>query len=182
MPVLKTCLVVGLCALASAATAGEYCVYGGGTQAFRSSEACASSFLNPQNGNRYDIRSLFDGNTDTAWCEGVKGHGIGETIYFEWADAAPLKGLFITNGYTKNKETWTKNARIRELGIRVWDRSWPKGRSFTIRLQDSPLEEEILLPWRVNNPERLRLTIKSVYPGSKWQDTCVSEVWANFGF
>jgi hypothetical protein len=170
------------CLLAGPVLADDYCEYSGGTQAFRSALGCVSSHLHSQSGNRYVVQNLFDGNTATAWCEGAAGNGRGETITFEWSDAAPLQGLFITNGYTKSSDIWRKNNRIRDLVVTVWDHSWSGPRTTTIRLHDSPLEEQVTLPWHAPSPVRLELRIGSVYRGSKYQDTCVSELWTDFWF
>lgn len=161
---------------------GDRCVQGGATQAFHSASGCVSSYLPPQAGNRYDINSLFDGRTDTAWCEGKSDHGVGEKIVLKWTDAAPLRGVFITNGYTKSNKVFYDNSRIRDLEVRIKDAGSSKARVTIIRLPDSPLEEQIQLPWRIESPAKLVLKIKSVYPGNKWKDTCVSELWVDFGF
>lgn len=173
-------LIAGL--IAAPALAGPECVHTGGSQAFDRQSLCVSSYLAPQSGNRYDARALTDGSTNTAWCEGVQGHGVGEKMVFEWAGAAPLHRIWIINGYAKSSDSWHRNGRIRDIAVRVKPRGSAKVRVFQWRLADTSHDQAIEFPWAVNAPARVVIRIKSVYPGSKWPDTCVSEIWPDFGF
>ncbi|MDN3721005.1 caspase family protein [Roseibium salinum] len=69
---------------------------------------CASSVLDPQFGNRYGPANLFDGNTATAWVEGVSGDGTGERILFSFDRPRQLSGFEIVNGYAKSRDIFHK--------------------------------------------------------------------------
>jgi len=130
---------------------------------------CASSVLDPQYGNRYGPGNLFDGNLSTAWVEGVSGNGAGQKVLITFDRPRRLSGIEFVNGYAKNRDIYTKNARVRGATLRLSD-----GSSQRIDLPDdmrsnrlsfaSPLE----VTW-------LEFEIGSVFPGSKYADTAVSE-------
>lgn len=171
-------------ALPGAASARDLCYTMGDTQVYDSETLCVSSALAPQSGNRYDVHSLTDDNTQTAWCEGRQGHGVGETITLDWDGAGPLSGIWITNGYAKSRATWRNNSRVRDLRVTLTTAanigSGPQ--SMTVTLADDKSEQTILMPWAHNTPLRVQLTILSVYPGDKYTDTCLSGLWSGFGF
>ncbi len=66
----------------------------------------------------YGAHNLFDNNIKTCWAEGVKGHGIGQSIYI--AIKKNLKSISIINGYTKNKMLFEKNSRVKKFNLSVF--------------------------------------------------------------
>lgn len=157
------------------------CTTMGATQAFDRQGICVSSVLASQSGNSYGVASLVDDRDASAWCEGVAGPGKGEKITLEWANAAPLQRIWITNGYAKSAKSWRRNARVRDVAVRVKSRGQDV-RVFETRLKDTAGEQQIRFPFAVNAPVRVVIRIKSVYPGSHYTDTCVSGLWPDFGF
>lgn len=59
----------------------------------------------------------FDGDSRTAWCEGVNGAGIGEWVNVRVTDDNEYRvtGLTITTGYTKSDKLWMENSRVAGL-------------------------------------------------------------------
>ena len=93
------------------------------------------------------------------------------------ADRAPVDGIAIANGYTKNMERWQQNSRIRELSISVDGKEYARA-----TLKDTPFVQRVSFPERVNiSNGELRITVLSVYPGSHFNDLCVSEVQVEGG-
>ena len=75
-----------------------------------------SSVLQAQGKNKYNALSIYDLNYKTAWVEGVKGYGIGETIIFNFHSSHPrINKVIIANGYIKDKTTWHNNSRVKQL-------------------------------------------------------------------
>jgi len=175
---LAACLGFGL---TQAVEAAEHCRTMSGAQAYQSQSICVSSVLPPQAGNRYDVRSLTDFNTATAWCEGVAGPGVGEAVTLRYEFAAPVQAIRIRNGYGKSDRAYSRNGRIRDVRISVSSETDGALREMTHRLLDHSWEQVIALPWQVDRPARITLTILSVYPGTHYQDTCITELWADFG-
>ena len=122
--------------------------------------------------------ALFDGIRQTAWCEGVKGDGIGEFVSF--AISSEVTGFRIQNGYVKalfktqfdgdKQQYYYMNNRPKELLLMSQDKQF----SYTILLTDTP-DDWQYFPVRLV-PGNYTLTIRSVYKGTKWDDTCLGEI------
>lgn len=130
---------------------------------------CASSVLDPQLGNRYGPGNLFDGKLSTAWVEGVAGNGTGQKLLIAFDRPRLLAGFDLVNGYAKNRDIYTKNARVRTAELRLSD-----GSSQRLDLPDTMRSNRFSFgaPLEVTWME---LEIGSVFPGSKYTDTAVSE-------
>lgn len=83
----------------------------------------ASSELNPvdpfEGLGEYGAHNLFDGDINTAWVEGVKGHGTGEHIIIEAGKQLP-SGITIHNGYQKTERLYRMNSRPRKLELSLY--------------------------------------------------------------
>jgi hypothetical protein len=149
-------------------TAGENC-------ASRNAEVgadlyCASSTLDPQAGNNYGVRNLFNGDLSTAWIEGKVGDGAGERITIEFDSHRLVKALVIHNGYQKSPDIYQKNGRVRRLRA-----VFSPGDSMSFTLQDRQGAQTLTL----DRPVRaywVQLIIDDVYPGSRYTDTALSKV------
>lgn len=160
--------------------AEEYCATLRDMQPYKQETTCVSSVLPAQSGNRYDIRSLMDGSDKTAWCEGVGGHGVGQSIEFTYVESVPIRSIWLSNGYAKSSESFTANSRIKDVTINFWAVGDRAMRSVSFRLPDTMQEVELPLEWTQYEPARLQVVIDDVYPGSRWSDTCVNKIWVDF--
>ncbi len=148
------------------------------TDVFKSATWCVSSALAPQGSNTYGPRNLA---RDGAWCEGKKGYGIGEIIKLRYEPYETDNGppsydrLIIGNGYDKSNSTFVDNSRVKQIEIKT-----DKERSWVRSLQDKMGEQVVLLGEEIS-PVSISITILSVYPGRKYQDTCISTLVADFG-
>ncbi|HIB65933.1 MAG TPA: hypothetical protein EYO33_12690 [Phycisphaerales bacterium] len=134
-----------------------------------------------ENLDEYKYGPELTNDNDLSTCWATRG-GVGSWIGFRMlrataADRAPVDGIAIANGYTKNMERWQQNSRIRELSISVDGKEYARA-----TLKDTPFVQRVRFPERVNirNGE-LRITVLSVYPGSHFNDLCVSEVQVEGG-
>ena len=140
--------------------------------------ATASQVTAPsQSNNNYGPMLTMDGKPSTAW--NTPG-GYGEWIQFNAGSVQRVKGIRILNGYTKYSEgygMWIYYANSRPQTIRL---SFSDGTSMSYTLadvfnnsdyiyQDIPFGGYKEVTW-------IRITIESIYPGSKWNDCCISEV------
>jgi uncharacterized caspase-like protein len=135
---------------------------------------CASSVLKPQKTNRYDPSMLFDGNRDTAWVEGEAEDGLNETVTLHFNSERMLAGFEIINGYDKDQRTWSNNARVASMEATTSD-----GKTLEVSLQDVRGSSRV----DFNPPIRsswLELRLKDVYPGTKFKDTAISELYPIF--
>ncbi|MBN9674043.1 NADase-type glycan-binding domain-containing protein [Roseibium aggregatum] len=132
-------------------------------------QVCASSILDPQYGNRYGPGNLLDRDASTAWVEGVSGNGAGQKLMISFGRSRALSGFEIVNGYAKNRDIYTKNARVRTATLHLSD-----GSSQPISLRDDMRASRFTF----NSPRDvswMELEIGSVFVGSKYTDTALSE-------
>jgi len=109
------------------------------------------------------------------WVEGVKGSGINEWIELTLYPADnPVDALLISNGYVDftKPQLYTANNRVKVIQIEVLNTDV----KFTVTLNDTYQFQEIRMPKRLTNVNTIRLTIKEVYKGDKWDDTCINLV------
>jgi hypothetical protein len=135
---------------------------------------CASSVLKSQKTNHYNPGMMFDGNRETAWVEGEKDNGINETLTLHFAGKRLLAGFEIINGYDKTESIWKANARVRSLEATTSD-----GQTLAVSLQDVRGASRVNFTPAIES-DWLELRIKDVYPGAKYKDTAVSELYPVF--
>lgn len=118
------------------------------------------------------------------WVEAASGSGEGEWIemdisghpkldknYYE-----PVKSLLVADGYISftDPSLYAKNNRVKGYRITSDKLSIP----IEGELEDTPDLQEIVLPQELPCPVRLRLEIRSVYKGEKYDDMCVSLIYS----
>lgn len=150
----------------------------------------------------YGPTRLLDGDPATAWCEGAKGPGVGEVVVVPLPGSGPLE---IRDGYGKSPELFAQNARVRRVEVALLGSGWEAPAQYTVvaatpvlgrrevELKDVDGWQELPLPewsaptgwapslpagWTVppQTPRFVAMRILSVYPGTKYEDTCVSEI------
>ena len=132
-------------------------------------DVSASSYLSEKNIKHVTDR-IMDGDTTTAWVEGVEGNGEGESITFTFGDLYVVSDIKIWNGYQKSEDLYYKNARPSELELEFSD-----GSTERILLQDMASGfQEFALERYVTS--YVKVKIISTYEGSKYEDTVISEI------
>ena len=81
-----------------------------------------------------------------------------------------LSRLVLANGYNKNRDIYTKNARLQTVTI-----TGQAGKQRSFRLADTGDWQEINLDW-LGETNWLSIVISDVYRGSKYSDTAISEL------
>ena len=118
--------------------------------------------------NRYLVKHLID-KKEASWCEGKKGYGVGEIITVHLKKEAAISEIYVLNGYGSS-EYYRKNSRIKSFQV-----STENSDKLIVEIKDSTDPEKIKLPKTIYG-KILKLQIKSVYRGSKWDDTCLTEI------
>ena len=132
-------------------------------------DVTASSYL-PEKNIKHVPDLIMDGDTTTAWVEGVDGNGEGESITFTFGDLYAVSDIKIWNGYQKSEDLYYKNARPAELELEFSD-----GSTERISLQDTSSGfQEFALERHVTS--YVKVKIISTYAGSKYEDTVISEI------
>ncbi|WP_152466775.1 hypothetical protein [Sulfitobacter sp. THAF37] len=135
-----------------------------------SARVCASSTLGSQGRNSYVLTNMFDGNTATAWVEGVGGTGEGRQITVSFDRPTTVRRLGIVTGYAKSQDIFLKNARVREIYLEASNRS-----EGSIGLSDVSAMQRFDTTG-LDNLDWLTLTIRATYPGTRYNDTAISEL------
>jgi hypothetical protein len=195
--------LLGLVATLTASAAGKDVLpYGDPTAEF----ACPQCDVSPQElkatfkasstladgKGRYDAANAFDGNPDTAWCEGVKGSGVGESLTVTFPEPVHLEGFFLSGGYFKSLATLKENGRVARVTVTL---DGTRSRTFTFADPTVPGRDASGKPvksadaWFAlarghgakvdglgGETRSIKLVINGVHPGAKYEDTCISDV------
>ncbi|HAA10274.1 MAG TPA: hypothetical protein DCE41_00725 [Cytophagales bacterium] len=141
----------------------------------------------------YAVENLTDGDYATAWVEGVPGQGLGQSIEIELNDVM-VGYIGLLNGYTKSATTYNTNARVKRLrvdyeSVDYADPSKTRQSSEELTLEDRPFQRisdfnlfdslDELSQFGDGSPKfrKITLTILEVYPGSQYEDTCITELF-----
>ena len=141
----------------------------------------------------YKIRDSFMG---TAWVPGGNSGGIGESLTLTLNEPYPISEIGIASGLRSrdhfdhetdlgpetqdpDESLYLANSRPKHLEIVV-----DGGKPATLLLNDEytdPIWDDwnyqwIPLPTHTNPVSKVKLTILDVYPGLKYNDTCISEI------
>jgi hypothetical protein len=108
---------------------------------------------------------------NSCWAEGVPGNGEGEWLEIGASVPVRLDTLQITNGLVASESRFRANSRVKKLDLSV-----NGGEPITVQLPDQMDPFDVKLPDSQQVVRKIRLTIREVYPGTKYQDTCVSRI------
>lgn len=133
----------------------------------------------------YSPSNMLDGNTATVWAEGVEGNGEGQWIELT-LNGTQIGYLGILNGVILSEELYKGNARIASLKVDCYtlndgvERNM-YGDNYIINLKDCSFKEaqnpvQILDVGMFAPISRIRLTIISTYPGTKYEDCCITDL------
>jgi hypothetical protein len=131
--------------------------------------AASSTLPHDAAGNRYDAALTKDGDTRTAWSEGVPGAGVGEWLEFSFRSPVTLTAVELINGYAKSHRLYRRNGRVSQVRI-VTDQG-----SHRSALRDNRLDFQ-RVELRAGRTELARIVIDGVFGGERYEDTLISEV------
>ena len=138
----------------------------------------SSSCLAPTKKFDYKGANAHDFNHESVWAEGASGQGIGEYLVYHFKGVCPrITTVKVLNGHVKNEKVWRENSRVKQL--KVYFNDTPL---CILDLKDSRtlqcFEVGTLGYNDANAPDwTLKFEIVDVYPGTKYQDTVISELY-----
>lgn len=132
----------------------------------------ASSTLASQGSYNYKASNLFDEDSNTCWCEGADDDGIGESITITFNETTELVNFVLSNGYQRTSDTYSNNGRVKVLEFTFDDGTE------TITVDDSNSAKKYTFS-DTHITDSVVITIKDVYEGTKYSDTCISELQLN---
>jgi hypothetical protein len=162
----------------------------------------ASSTLPSNDKYSYDVENLFDHNKNFCWCPGNKGkNGIDEFVIFKIPFG--IKGIKIINGVAKNRNLYQSNNRVKKIYMGFLAKSFDQYsicenkneyeivyqtiEKNYVKLGDSLEGHNIFFSSLSNfswddvifkHKENIYLMIGiiDIYKGTKYNDTCISEI------
>ncbi len=144
-----------------------YC--GGEISNVSSSSALSDKYIGE---NAHDFSIL------NVWAEGVPGNGEGEYLVYTFPGRCPrITTIQILNGYIKTEKAWLDNGRVKRL------RMYYNGEPYAIlELEDTrrlqSFDVGILGFHDTSAPNwTLKFEILDVYPGDKYADTVITELY-----
>lgn len=148
----------------------------------------------------YKPENLRDHDRQSAWCTKGWEKDNYKIDFIVIKVPKGARGIRITNGYVKSRETFENNNRVKHIYLsfnvynpRAHKDCEPQDSEYTVRLhtardliylKDRKSSQEILFSrlerfeWSDFKQDHLYLGIGivDIYPGKKWNDTCLSEV------
>lgn len=133
-------------------------------------DAASTSEYISRSGNYYGASNLIDHNSATSWQEGEADTGIGQSLTFRFEEPAIVSAIRLQNGNGMNNEKYYENNRAASLQILDENNDL-----LLIELPDTPATQYLIFENPVLRSE-ITLTLGSVFAGTKWNDTCISEI------
>ena len=134
---------------------------------FTASTASASSETS-DGSTVFRAANVLDGNLNTSWQEDADGDGIGEYVIVYFGGERDIDLMRLRLGYA-NFYDW--NGRPSSLEFEFSD-----GTTFTQSFADKNEDVYLQLSHTVRT-NYVKMTIRSAYTGSRWDDTCITDVW-----
>jgi len=136
--------------------------------------ATASSFLPTDQGGQYQPWMAVDGLLETAWAEGVAGPGTGEWILLTFPGTIDVHSVRVDVGYDRDAGIFAKNNRVKRATF-----VFSSGEQVQLDFSDARGRQEISLV-RAPGPNiettYVQVVIDEVYPGTRYDDTCLAEI------
>ena len=117
----------------------------------------------------YDASKLIDGDLNTSWQDGADGFGENEELVFNIGGDKEINYIVIYNGNQISDEHYYNNNRLKDAALVI------NGVEKNITLPDSKEAQAIQVNCS-STISSIKIVIKSVYAGTVYDDTCISEV------
>lgn len=143
--------------------------------------ATASSALVADKWGNYTAPSAIDGSLSTPWCESASGPGAGQWILLTFSGPIEVSELGFSVGYDREADDarhraglFTENNRVKQATLTFSD-----GRQAMATFAGARGIQKISLADAPGGPvitTSLKVTIDAVFPGTRWNDTCIAEI------
>ena len=131
-------------------------------------DAKASSTIEQEGFDNSPIRGA-DDNPNTSWQEGVDGPGIGETIDYTFDRSYQIHSMTFRLGNWASEDFFWMNNRPETMII------WMNDTGYEVTFPDGMTEYALLFDG-VIEADKVHFEISSIYKGSKYDDTCISDI------
>ncbi len=115
----------------------------------------------------------FDGDRRTAWNEGVPGNGVGEWIEARYASEVVVRSVTVVTGWDAisrhGHDLFVENAHIRRATLILDGRE--------VATTDASVDVRVItFSPQASRATTVRVRVDDVWPGTRYEDLCVSEV------
>lgn len=131
---------------------------------------CSSIRSTDSEAGQYSVNAVIDGDMQTKWAPQNANRGLGEWIEIIADEPQYVTGMRIANGYPKDQITWERNNRVKECTISFGD-----GTYLNVTLLDQKDLQTVEFGREVETSS-IRVTINSLYYGTKWKDVAIAEI------
>ncbi|GMQ56676.1 hypothetical protein AN1V17_10700 [Vallitalea sediminicola] len=151
-------------------------------------EVIVSSVLPDEGKYTYKPSNLFDKDSNTAWVEGKKDIGIGESIEILLEPKTELLEIGIKNGYIANKNIYNKNGIVKLLKVDLYGMD-DSNKEYLIITKEKQLNRNVENLEQVDygdiylgngecysDVSKIKLTILEAEKGSSYEDICISDI------
>jgi hypothetical protein len=122
----------------------------------------------------YHAWSSIDGRVESPWVEGVAGPGVDEWIILTFPGTVEVWGIGLDVGYDHDAGIFYANNRIKRATF-----IFSNGEQVTLDFSDTRGVQMVPLA-RAPGPNiettYVKMVIEEVYPGSRYDDTCLGEI------
>ena len=129
----------------------------------------ATSTLKNSSSNNYGAYNVIDKDLLSSWQEGEDGAGEGAQLRIKLRKKGLVNYIVIYNGSHESEEKYYSNNRIKGLRVQIGDEE------ANVLLEDK-LEPQVLEISGAWKTKEVILEILSVYEGTEYNDTAVSEI------
>jgi LysM repeat protein len=138
------------------------------------SSASASSIFPSDRWGTYHAWSAIDSRIESPWVEGAAGPGVGEWILLTFPGTVEVWGIGLDVGYDRDADIFYANNRIKRATF-----IFSNGERVTLDFADTRGVQMVHLA-RAPGPNvettYVKMVIEEVYPGSRYDDTCLGEI------
>ena len=140
----------------------------------RFASVTASSSLRTDRWGQYQPWMAVDGRRSTAWTEGARGSGEGEWLMLTFPEPVEVQSVGLNVGFDRSADLFHKNNRIKRATL-VFSNGERLELGFADRrgMQTIPL---VRAPGPNIETTFIKIVIEEVFPGWKYDDTCLAEV------
>lgn len=139
-----------------------------GLQKITPTDITATQYLTTSN-KEYPPSNASDGNDATSWQVRTDASGAGEAVTVQLPDNTSVQCIGLKSGNWNGSDNYACNNRPKDLTMEI------NGESYDISTSDQMTEHYVVFDSPVTT-DSIKLTIRDVYQGSKWNDTCISEI------
>lgn len=127
----------------------------------------------------YSWRFGFDGTKTTSWCLQPSNLSCSNLYLAESANQAEnhnRSSLYVINGFAKSEKLAAQNAKPKNIILTYYDTS---GKVVTqnIKLANASEVQRFDFARRLDLSKEFKINIIDFYPGNKYQDICLAELW-----